>query len=60
MIATELVIKEMMTECIGYSVRSRKFEGICYDLFEDFGLGIWHRAYHDELAAPTITYVPRR
>jgi len=40
MIATELVIKEMMTECIGYSVRSRKFEGICYDLFEDFGLGI--------------------
>lgn len=40
MIVTELVIKEMMTANISYSVRSKKLEGLCYDLFEDFGLDI--------------------
>lgn len=40
MTVTELVTKETMTENISYSVRSKKLEGICYDLFEDFGLDI--------------------
>lgn len=37
----------------------KKSEGIYSDIFEDFGLDMWHWANHDKLAATTATYIPR-
>lgn len=56
----ELVIKEINGWVYQLCSQIKKqSEGIYCDIFEDFGLDIWHQANHDKLAATTAPYVPR-